>query len=305
MERRAVKPYVRSLILRPFDQLSHSLTVAAQRPRNFWQQKVWKCRKIQDQKHQECELGHGKVWTHHQFKRDSGDITSVSFSLSLSLSLSFSPSLSLSLSRFQRAHLTHNVQIASALLITIWGLVFSICPSAFILQNHFRLWQFVEKVKFDKARRLFWYFASPRWSPLRRRTKVVSFSYFPRPCKQKIKMLRPKMSKITSSGPPSRTVLIIFLKLGTHVQFFINSMATIFVLPKLSYDLSTLENSYYPGQKNWNSHACQTTGASMLERAPACTPVHAVVLIFWPGQYFLPYLIQRSSRLLSKILTTG
>ena len=43
---------------------------------------------------------------------------SLSFSLSLSLSLSFSLSLSLSLSLSPRAHLTHNIGSASALLIT-------------------------------------------------------------------------------------------------------------------------------------------------------------------------------------------
>ena len=46
-------------------------------------------------------------------------------------------------------------------------------------------------------------FASPRWSPLRMRTKVVSFViFFPRAFKQtkKIKALRPKMTKIASRG---------------------------------------------------------------------------------------------------------
>ena len=44
-------------------------------------------------------------------------------------------------------------------------------------------------------------FASPRWSPLRMRTKWCHFSFFPRAFKQKkIKALRPKMTKIASRG---------------------------------------------------------------------------------------------------------
>ena len=46
-------------------------------------------------------------------------------------------------------------------------------------------------------------FASPRWSPLRMRTKVVSFFIFFQELsnKKKIKALRPKMTKIASRGP--------------------------------------------------------------------------------------------------------
>ena len=44
--------------------------------------------------------------------------------------------------------------------------------------------------------------------------------------------------------------------------------------------LTTYKCFYYPGQENWDSHACQITGACMLERSRACTPVCAVVLIF-------------------------
>ena len=45
-------------------------------------------------------------------------------------------------------------------------------------------------------------FASPRWSPLRMRTKVVSFFIFFQELsnKKKIKALRPKMTKIASRG---------------------------------------------------------------------------------------------------------
>ena len=63
-------------------------------------------------------------------------------------------------------------------------------------------------------------FASPRWSPLRMRTKVASFFFFfPRAFKQKkIKALRPKMTKIASrgggsslkAGPPWFEYLVIF-----------------------------------------------------------------------------------------------
>ena len=43
-------------------------------------------------------------------------------------------------------------------------------------------------------------FASPRWSPLRMRTKVVSFFIFFQELSKKIKALRPKMTKIASRG---------------------------------------------------------------------------------------------------------
>ena len=43
-------------------------------------------------------------------------------------------------------------------------------------------------------------FASPRWSPLRMRTKVVSFFIFSKSFQKKIKALRPKMTKIASRG---------------------------------------------------------------------------------------------------------
>ena len=44
-------------------------------------------------------------------------------------------------------------------------------------------------------------FASPRWSPLRMRTKLMPFFIFSRAFKQsKIKALRPKMTKIASRG---------------------------------------------------------------------------------------------------------
>ena len=48
-------------------------------------------------------------------------------------------------------------------------------------------------------------FASPRWSPLRMRTKVVSFFIFFQELsnKKKIKALRPKMTKIASRGGPA------------------------------------------------------------------------------------------------------
>ena len=54
-------------------------------------------------------------------------------------------------------------------------------------------------------------FASPRWSPLSMRTKVVSFFIFFQDLsnKKKIKALRPKMTKIASRGPA-----LTFLPLG-------------------------------------------------------------------------------------------
>ena len=51
-------------------------------------------------------------------------------------------------------------------------------------------------------------FASPRWSPLRMRTKVVSFFNFFQELsnKKKFKALRPKMTKIASRGSCLKTV---------------------------------------------------------------------------------------------------
>ena len=81
----------------------------------------------------------------------------------------------------------------------------SLCPSSFTLRKPFNfcLSQFLKKkVKFDGARCPFSTFCeSPRWSPLRMRTKVMSFSYFSKSFQtKKIKALRPKMTKITSRG---------------------------------------------------------------------------------------------------------
>ena len=52
-------------------------------------------------------------------------------------------------------------------------------------------------------------FASPRWSPLRMRTKVASFFIFFQELsnKKKIKALRPKMTKIASRGGSCLKVL--------------------------------------------------------------------------------------------------
>ena len=53
-------------------------------------------------------------------------------------------------------------------------------------------------------------FASPRWSPLRMRTKVASFFIFFQELsnKKKIKALRPKMTKIASRGGPAFKVAL-------------------------------------------------------------------------------------------------
>ena len=51
---------------------------------------------------------------------------------------------------------------------------------------------------------LFRHFASPRWSPLRMRTKVVSlFIFFQEISNKKFKALRPKMTKIASRWGPA------------------------------------------------------------------------------------------------------
>ena len=52
------------------------------------------------------------------------------------------------------------------------------------------------------------FFASPRWPPLRMRTKVVSFFIFFQDLsnKKKIKKLGPKMTKIASRGPALKTL---------------------------------------------------------------------------------------------------
>ena len=57
-----------------------------------------------------------------------------------------------------------------------------------------------KKVKFDGARCPFRHFASPRWSPLRMLTKVVSFFIFFKSFQKKFKALLPKMTKIASRG---------------------------------------------------------------------------------------------------------
>ena len=59
-------------------------------------------------------------------------------------------------------------------------------------------------------------FASPRWSPLRMRTKMVSFFIFFQELsnKKKIKALRPKMTKIASRGGPALTFEFLFFQAG-------------------------------------------------------------------------------------------
>ena len=58
-------------------------------------------------------------------------------------------------------------------------------------------------------------FASPRWSPLRMRTKVVSFFIFFQELsnKKKIKALWPKMTKIASRGGPALSSQFHYLHL--------------------------------------------------------------------------------------------
>ena len=55
-------------------------------------------------------------------------------------------------------------------------------------------------------------FASPRWSPLRMRTKVASFFIFFQELsnKKKIKALRPKMTKIASRGGPALRFVLYY-----------------------------------------------------------------------------------------------
>ena len=62
-------------------------------------------------------------------------------------------------------------------------------------------------------------FASPRWPPLRMRTKVASFFIFFQELsnKKKIKALRPKMTKIASRGGPALTQChVLFLLSKTN-----------------------------------------------------------------------------------------
>ena len=78
-------------------------------------------------------------------------------------------------------------------------------------------------------------FASPRWLPLRMRTKVVSFSYFSKRFRtKKIKALRPKMTKIASRGSclkfgdelmPGQWESDCFLMIGTEKAGIEHAMA--------------------------------------------------------------------------------
>ena len=58
-------------------------------------------------------------------------------------------------------------------------------------------------------------FASPRWSPLRMRTKVVSFFIFFQELsnKKKIKALRPKMTKLASRGSCLNKIRVFMFKI--------------------------------------------------------------------------------------------
>ena len=63
-------------------------------------------------------------------------------------------------------------------------------------------------------------FASPRWSPLRMRTKVASFFIFFQEFsnKKKIKALRPKMTKIASRGGGSCLKSGVLLVWNTEIE---------------------------------------------------------------------------------------
>ena len=62
-------------------------------------------------------------------------------------------------------------------------------------------------------------FASPRWSPLRMRTKVASFFIFFQELsnKKKIKALRPKMTKIASRGGGGPALIWFILLMGRTI----------------------------------------------------------------------------------------
>ena len=79
------------------------------------------------------------------------------------------------------------------------------CRSTLLLsfcENRLCLSQLIKKLNSTERGALFDIFVSPRWSPLRMRTKVVSFFIFFQELsnKNKIKALRPKMTKIASMG---------------------------------------------------------------------------------------------------------
>ena len=80
----------------------------------------------------------------------------------------------------------------------------SFCGSALLLsfcENRFGLSQLIKKLNSTERGALFRHFSSPRWSPLRMRTKVVSFFIFSRSFQtKKIKALWPKITKIASRG---------------------------------------------------------------------------------------------------------
>ena len=66
-------------------------------------------------------------------------------------------------------------------------------------------------------------FASPRWSPLRMRTKVASFFIFFQELsnKKKIKALRPKMTKIASRGSCLKSDFLKILSLNPYPSLWI------------------------------------------------------------------------------------
>ena len=92
-------------------------------------------------------------------------------------------------------------------------------------------------------------FASPRWSPLRMRTKVASFFIFFQELsnKKKIKALRPKMTKIASRGGGVLPLVTwAVLALLSHLQ----SAFPVQILPLVSHN-RMLQNKSILARSAW------------------------------------------------------
>ena len=98
-----------------------------------------------------------------------------------------------------------------------------------------------------------------------------------------------ELSKSTSKKKEKK----VFCRMKEEGQIRQN-VASDFFAPGLSYDLSKFsdkftqffftskDHNYYPGQKNWDSHAPAGTGAWSLEHARACSSQACLSQFFWP-----------------------
>ena len=120
------------------------------------------------------------------------------------------------------------------IIIKLWKIIYKVpreklknlrltfCRPAFLLsfcENRLCLSHLIEKLNSTKRGALFDIFASPLWSALRMRTKVVSFFIFQELSNKKIKALRPKMTKIASKGSCLSYFKALSVLLGLCLDF--------------------------------------------------------------------------------------